>query len=98
MRVSKIILIAGAYALLPMSAHAKFVSPDPVGFKEGGVDYFNRYAYVANDPVNATDPTGAVIEINGSDEDLQRFTQVASDLTGLNVGIENGRLTASGNA
>ena len=36
----------------------RFLSNDPVGFEEGGVAYFNRYAYTANDPVNLTDPTG----------------------------------------
>ena len=36
----------------------RFLSNDPVGFAEGGPTYFNRYAYVANDPINATDPTG----------------------------------------
>jgi hypothetical protein len=36
----------------------RFLAPDPVGFAEGGVRYFNRYAYTANDPVNAWDPTG----------------------------------------
>jgi RHS repeat-associated protein len=36
----------------------RFLSPDPVGFAQGGVRYFNRYAYTANDPVNATDPDG----------------------------------------
>lgn len=58
MRVSKIALATGIIVLLPMSAHAKFVSPDPVGFKEGGVDYFNRYAYAINDPINKFDPDG----------------------------------------
>ncbi|MEM9740873.1 MAG: RHS repeat-associated core domain-containing protein [Pseudomonadota bacterium] len=35
----------------------RFLSKDPVGFTEGGVGYFNRYAYVGGDPVNLTDPT-----------------------------------------
>jgi RHS repeat-associated protein len=34
----------------------RFLSGDPVGFAEGGPAYFNRYAYTANDPVNAIDP------------------------------------------
>jgi len=36
----------------------RFLSNDPVGFAEGGVQYFNRYVYTANDPVNAIDPDG----------------------------------------
>ena len=36
----------------------RFLSNDPVGFAEGGVQYFNRYAYTVNDPVNNIDPTG----------------------------------------
>lgn len=36
----------------------RFLQKDPVTFAEKGVSYFNRYAYVANDPVNATDPSG----------------------------------------
>jgi len=36
----------------------RFLSPDPVGFATGGPGYFNRYAYVMNDPVNAIDPDG----------------------------------------
>ena len=36
----------------------RFLSNDPVGFAEGGVAYFNRYSYTANNPVNAWDPTG----------------------------------------
>jgi RHS repeat-associated protein len=36
----------------------RFLSNDPVGFAQAGPGYFNRYAYVANDPVNNTDPTG----------------------------------------
>jgi len=36
----------------------RFLSSDPVGFADMGAGYFNRYAYAANDPMNATDPTG----------------------------------------
>ncbi|WP_417496005.1 RHS repeat-associated core domain-containing protein [Maricaulis sp.] len=39
-------------------AIGRFLSGDPVGFASGGPGYFNRYAYVGNDPVNGVDPTG----------------------------------------
>jgi uncharacterized protein RhaS with RHS repeats len=42
----------------------RFLSPDPVGFAQGGVRYFNRYGYTANDPVNATDPDGKEVRFN----------------------------------
>ncbi|SDM91289.1 RHS repeat-associated core domain-containing protein, partial [Maricaulis salignorans] len=39
-------------------AIGRFLSGDPVGFAQGGPGYFNRYAYVGNNPLNATDPSG----------------------------------------
>ena len=36
----------------------RFLSADPVGFAQGGPAYFNRYAYVHNDPINKIDPNG----------------------------------------
>jgi len=40
----------------------RFLSVDPVGFSPGRPQMFNRYAYTYNDPMNATDPTGLVLE------------------------------------
>ena len=36
---------------------ARFVSEDPIGLNGGQ----NQYAYVANDPINSTDPSGTCI-------------------------------------
>ena len=43
----------------------RFLSNDPVGFAEGGPQYFNRYMYTTNDPVNAIDPDGREICLVG---------------------------------
>ena len=36
----------------------RFLSIDPVNFTPDSPDMFNRYAYVANDPINMVDPNG----------------------------------------
>jgi len=41
----------------------RFLSNDPVGFSVDAPQMFNRYSYVANDPINANDPTGEFLNI-----------------------------------
>jgi len=40
------------------SAQARFMSPDPLAGSQGAPQSLNRYAYVANDPINSTDAQG----------------------------------------
>ena len=46
-------------------ATARFLSPDPAPPAAGDPLSLNRYTYCAGDPVNFTDPTGAVIDVLG---------------------------------
>ena len=40
----------------------RFLSTDPVGFSVGRTGMFNRYSYVLNNPMNAIDPTGEILQ------------------------------------
>jgi RHS repeat-associated protein len=60
--------LARSYA----SGQARFLSPDPLEGHVGDPQSWNRYAYVVNDPVNLSDPSGQgfwdeVIEAFGFD-------------------------------
>jgi hypothetical protein len=48
----------------------RFYSNDPVGFT--GIDTFNRYAYVANNPYKYTDPTGMSKEFDEKQEQREK--------------------------
>ncbi len=39
----------------------RFMGVDPVGFKEGDIQSFNRYAYAANNPYKYVDPDGKAV-------------------------------------
>jgi RHS repeat-associated protein len=52
----------------------RWLSKDPIGFQAGDS---NLYAYVGNDPINSTDPTGLFIVHPG---DVLDWLSFASDL------------------
>ena len=57
--VVRMAIALGCMLAFSEPAEARFLSIDPVGYADtGDPAYFNRYSYTANNPVNATDPTG----------------------------------------
>jgi RHS repeat-associated protein len=47
------------------SSLGRFMSPDPLSGSPGNPQSWNRYAYVSNNPLNATDPSGMCSEEDG---------------------------------
>lgn len=59
----------------------RFLQVDPVGYK----DQYNLYAYVGDDPVNATDPTGATMVGPASRRDREMIANNINALSGVRV-------------
>ncbi len=53
----------------------RFLSADVAVQFPGSLQNYNRYSYLANNPLSGTDPSGFVIEVVGTDEEKKRLQQ-----------------------
>ena len=81
---------------------ARFLSTDPITDVKRALkapQLWNKYAYVANNPVNFNDPTGMLLKVAFSKE--EDWTKVAKEVyakTGLTLGIKDGVVSVLGDA
>ncbi|HEY2547184.1 MAG TPA: RHS repeat-associated core domain-containing protein [Candidatus Acidoferrum sp.] len=61
------------------SSMGRFTSPDPLGGHQEDPQTMNRYAYVRNNPLNLTDPTGLDFYLQCQTSDHSGCTQVQID-------------------
>jgi len=72
----------------------RFLQTDPIGYDDG----MNMYAYVGNDPVNGTDPTGMLCEGTGEKskctiDQVNIGSRKESNWVSREEGIKSGRIT-----
>jgi hypothetical protein len=85
----------------PIAAHAhnrarfldtyyylRFFQRDPMGMSGGS--YASLYAYIANSPMNGTDPTGMYMVIGFSNAPSLAWQEALANLKGIYVGVTSG--------
>jgi RHS repeat-associated protein len=71
-------------------AAGRFLSDDPEAFTPARPNMFNRYAYVANDPVNLWDPNGEDAEVAIRRNGFHAFVQITNKDNRLQTTIVRG--------